>query len=153
MFVICYKKEFFWCIYILFSSIYCVKKNKYVIYYWSTFVQNLLAKYDPKTRRLSLDNFIVACVQIQRLTTSFKTRDREMRGQATMAYEDFIGVALGAHNWIFHLFCKDFSASGWKIVISLARVPHWSTVTFVCHLLQKRIFLVYLYTIFLNILR
>merc|ERR1712051_599040 len=62
-----------------------------------TFVQNLLAKYDPKTRRLSLDNFIVACVQIQRLTTSFKTRDREMRGQATMAYEDFIGIALGAH--------------------------------------------------------
>ena len=118
-----------------------------------TFVQNLLAKYDPKTRRLSLDNFIVACVQIQRLTTSFKTRDREMRGQATMAYEDFIGIALGAHNWIFHLFCKDFSASGWKIFISLARVPHWSTVTFVCHLLQKRIFLVYLYTIFLNILR
>ena len=63
-----------------------------------TFVQNLLAKYDPKTRRLSLDNFIVACVQIQRLTTSFKTRDREMRGQATMAYEDFVGIALGAHN-------------------------------------------------------
>merc|ERR1712051_859474 len=63
-----------------------------------TFVQNLLAKYDPKTRSLSLDNFIVACVQIQRLTTSFKTRDREMRGQATMAYEDFIGIALGAHN-------------------------------------------------------
>merc|ERR1711971_905051 len=63
-----------------------------------TFVQNLLAKFDPKTRRLSLDNFIVACVHIQRLTTSFKTRDREMRGQATMAYEDFIGIALGAHN-------------------------------------------------------
>ena len=63
-----------------------------------TFTQNLLAKYDPRTRRLSLDNFIVACVQIQRLTTSFRTRDREMRGQATMAYEDFVGIALGAHN-------------------------------------------------------
>ena len=75
-----------------------------------TFVQNLLAKYDPKTRRLSLDNFIVACVQIQRLTTSFKTRDREMRGQATMAYEDFVGIALGAHNWFFPSFCKDFSS-------------------------------------------
>merc|ERR1712110_669363 len=63
-----------------------------------TFVQNLLAKYDPKTRRLTLDNFIVACTQIQRLTTSFRTRDREMRGQATLAYEDFVGLALGAHN-------------------------------------------------------
>merc|ERR1711868_149148 len=49
-----------------------------------TFVQNLLAKYDPRTRRLTLDNFIVACVQIQRLTTSFRNRDREMRGQATI---------------------------------------------------------------------
>ena len=31
-------KKKFWCIYILFSSIYCIKKNKYVIYYWSTFM-------------------------------------------------------------------------------------------------------------------
>jgi len=63
-----------------------------------TFVGNLLAKYDARTRRLTLDNFIVACVQIQRLTNSFRTRDKEMRGQATLAYEDFIGIALGAHN-------------------------------------------------------
>ena len=33
-----------------------------------TFVQNLLAKYDPRTRKLTLDNFIVSCVQIKRLT-------------------------------------------------------------------------------------
>jgi len=63
-----------------------------------TFVQNLLAKYDARTRRLTLDNFIVASVQIQRLTASFRNRDREMRGQATLGYEDFIGIALGAHN-------------------------------------------------------
>merc|ERR1739840_32306 len=63
-----------------------------------TFVQNLLSKYDPRTRRLTPDNFIVASVQIQRLTTSFRNRDREMRGQATLAYEDFVGLALGAHN-------------------------------------------------------
>ena len=63
-----------------------------------TFVQNLLSKYDPRTRRLTLDNFIVASVQIQRLTTSFRNRDREMRGQATLAYEDFVGLALGAQN-------------------------------------------------------
>jgi len=63
-----------------------------------TFVGNLLAKYDARSRRLTLDNFIVACVQIQRLTNSFRTRDKEMRGQATLAYEDFVGIALGAHN-------------------------------------------------------
>ena len=37
-----------------------------------TFVQNLLAKYDSRTRRLTLDNFIVACVQIKRLTGKIK---------------------------------------------------------------------------------
>ena len=62
-----------------------------------TFIQNILAKYDSRTRRLTLDNFIVVCVQIKRLTDSFRTRDREMRGQAMLQYEDFIGLALGAH--------------------------------------------------------
>ena len=62
-----------------------------------TFVQNLLAKYDAKTRKLTLDNFIVVCVNIKRLTDSFRARDREMRGEANMQYEDFIGLALGAH--------------------------------------------------------
>jgi len=62
-----------------------------------TFVRNLLNKYDPRGRRLTLDNFIVASVQIKKLTDSFRNRDREMRGQATFSYEDFVGVALGAH--------------------------------------------------------
>merc|ERR1712013_368267 len=33
-----------------------------------TFVQNLLAKYDSRSRKLTLDNFIVASVNIKRLT-------------------------------------------------------------------------------------
>ena len=33
-----------------------------------TFVTNLLSKYDPRTKKLTLDNFIVASVQIKRLT-------------------------------------------------------------------------------------
>jgi len=62
-----------------------------------TFVQNLLAKYDSRTRRLTLDNFIVACVQIKRLTDGFRSRDRQMQGTATIQYEDFIGLAMGVH--------------------------------------------------------
>jgi len=62
-----------------------------------TFVQNLLAKYDSRTRRLTLDNFIVTCVQIKRLTDGFRSRDRAMQGQATIQYEDFIGLAMGVH--------------------------------------------------------
>merc|ERR1712107_718868 len=44
-----------------------------------TFIQNLLLKYDQKTKRMTLDNFIVASVQIKRLTDSFRSRDREMQ--------------------------------------------------------------------------
>jgi len=62
-----------------------------------TFISNLLAKYDPRGRRLTLDYFIVCNVQIKRLTDSFRSRDKEMRGTATLAYEDFIGIAMGAH--------------------------------------------------------
>merc|ERR1711872_347190 len=62
-----------------------------------TFIQNILTKYDPRNRRLTLDNFIVVCFSLKRLTDSFKRRDREMRGQALIGYEDFVGLALGAH--------------------------------------------------------
>jgi len=62
-----------------------------------TFVRNVLTKFDVKNKKLTLDNFIVVSVQIKRLTDSFRTRDRDMRGQATLGYEDFVGLALGAH--------------------------------------------------------
>jgi len=62
-----------------------------------TFVQNLLTKFDPRGRKLTLDNFIISMVQIKRLTDSFRSRDREMRGTATLQYEDFVGLALGCH--------------------------------------------------------
>jgi len=61
------------------------------------FVQNLLLKYDHRTKRLTLDNFIIACVHIKRLTDGFRVRDRAMQGQITIHYEDFIGLAMGAH--------------------------------------------------------
>lgn len=61
------------------------------------FVSNLVVKYSPRERRMTLEQFIVACVQIRRLTDSFRTRDADMRGQATLQYEDFVGLAMGAH--------------------------------------------------------
>ena len=33
------------------------------------------------------------------LTVKIFSRDRDMRGSATLAYEDFIGLAMGAHSW------------------------------------------------------
>merc|ERR1712107_681455 len=48
------------------------------------FTQNVLAKLDPRDRKLTLDNFIVVSVQVKRLTDSFRTRDKEMKGQALL---------------------------------------------------------------------
>jgi len=62
-----------------------------------TFVNNVLVKYSPRDRKMTLDNFIVSSVQIKRLTESFRARDTQMMGQATLHYEDFVGLAMGAH--------------------------------------------------------
>ena len=59
--------------------------------------QNILIKYDARSRRLNLDNFIMVLTQLRRLTESFKRRDVERRGQALLAYEDFLGLSIGAH--------------------------------------------------------
>ena len=52
-----------------------------------TFLQKLLAKYDSRQRKGTLDNLIVASVNIKRLTDSGRTGDREMRGQSTLQFE------------------------------------------------------------------
>lgn len=43
---------------------------------------------------MSVDQFIVICVQIQRFTEAFRQRDREMKGSITIGFEDFLSVAL-----------------------------------------------------------
>ena len=59
------------------------------------FVHSLLSKYDMRTKKLSLDNFIVITMRIKRLTDGFRNRDQMKNGQATMQYEDFLGLAMG----------------------------------------------------------
>jgi len=62
------------------------------------FIQNLSSKYGapPGSRGVTLDTFIIMTTQVQRLTDAFRTRDTEMKGQATLMYEDFLGIATGA---------------------------------------------------------
>jgi len=63
----------------------------------SNFVQNLLAKYDSGSGKLTMDQFILICVRIQRLTNGFRSRDHAMQGTIVLQYEDFIGLALDVH--------------------------------------------------------
>ncbi|XP_046382423.1 peflin-like [Ischnura elegans] len=59
------------------------------------FVKNLISRSDPvKHNNISVDQFIVICVQIQRFTEAFKQRDHEMKGLITIGFEEFLTVAL-----------------------------------------------------------
>lgn len=59
------------------------------------FIQYLIAKNDPINRKeISVDQFIVTCIQIQRFTDAFRVRDTEQKGIITIGFEDFLGIAL-----------------------------------------------------------
>ncbi|XP_055609130.1 peflin [Uranotaenia lowii] len=59
------------------------------------FIQFLISKNDPVTNKeISVDQFIVTCVQLQRFTEAFRVRDTEQKGVITIGFEDFIHIAL-----------------------------------------------------------
>lgn len=59
------------------------------------FIRFLIVKSDPENHRImSVDQFIVVCVQIQRFTEAFRQRDTERNGTISIAFEDFLNVAL-----------------------------------------------------------
>lgn len=59
------------------------------------FIKFLIKKSDVANHRLmSVDQFIVVCVQIQRFTEAFRQRDKEMKGMISIDFEDFLSVAL-----------------------------------------------------------
>lgn len=59
------------------------------------FIKFLIARSDLKNhQQISVDQFIVVCVQIQRLTEAFRVRDKEMKGSINIAFEDFLTVAI-----------------------------------------------------------
>lgn len=59
------------------------------------FIKFLIHRCDVLNHRMmSVDQFIVVCVQIQRFTEAFRQRDSEMRGTITIGFEDFLSVAL-----------------------------------------------------------
>ncbi|KAL0116036.1 hypothetical protein PUN28_011116 [Cardiocondyla obscurior] len=61
----------------------------------SQFIQFLIKKSDLRGHQsITIDQFIVLCVQIQRFTEAFRTRDTDQTGTITIGFEDFLGVAL-----------------------------------------------------------
>lgn len=63
------------------------------------FVQFLIQVNDPVNRReISVDQFIVLCVKVQRFTDAFRQRDTQQQGMITIGFEDFLGIALNCTN-------------------------------------------------------
>lgn len=63
------------------------------------FVQFLISVNDPVTKKdISVDQFIVLCVKVQRFTDAFRQRDTQQQGVITIGFEDFLGIALNCTN-------------------------------------------------------
>lgn len=58
------------------------------------FINFLAKRSDPKDGKITVDHFIVMCVQIQRFTEAFRQRDTQQNGTITIGFEDFLNVAL-----------------------------------------------------------
>lgn len=57
------------------------------------FTQQLTAKsHDHK--EVTVDEFILLCVNVQRLTEAFRVRDAQQNGTITINFEDFLSVVL-----------------------------------------------------------
>lgn len=58
------------------------------------FISFLTKRADPSRGKISVDSFIVLCVQLQRFTEAFKVRDTQQNGTVTIGFEDFLNIAL-----------------------------------------------------------
>lgn len=59
------------------------------------FISFLIKKSDLSGHQsITVDQFIVLCVQIQRFTEAFRVRDTDQTGTISIGFEDFLGVAL-----------------------------------------------------------
>ena len=59
------------------------------------FAQLVVMRYDPQAKqRLTLDNFIQACVLLKSVTDTFRGKDKNMSGVIQISYEEFLTMVL-----------------------------------------------------------
>lgn len=62
------------------------------------FIKYLIDKNDVQNHKsITVDQFIVSMVQIQKFTDAFRARDTEMKGTIVISFEDFMSVALSCN--------------------------------------------------------
>ena len=59
------------------------------------FASMVVYRYDPLAKqRLSLDNFIQACVLLKSITDTFRQRDTQGQGSIQVNYDDFMTMVM-----------------------------------------------------------
>ncbi|XP_050293615.1 peflin-like isoform X1 [Anthonomus grandis grandis] len=58
------------------------------------FIKFLITRNNPKAKKMSLDQYIITCIQIQRFTDEFKNRDINYSGSINIKYEDFLEMIM-----------------------------------------------------------
>ncbi|CAH0559221.1 unnamed protein product [Brassicogethes aeneus] len=58
------------------------------------FIRYLITRNNPKAKKISLDQYIITCIQIQRYTDEFKSRDTNYSGHINMKYEEFLELIM-----------------------------------------------------------
>ncbi|XP_060524440.1 peflin-like [Cylas formicarius] len=58
------------------------------------FIKFLVTRTNPKAKKISLDQYLITCIQIQRFTDEFKNRDVDYSGTISITYEDFLEMIL-----------------------------------------------------------
>ncbi|XP_019870231.1 peflin-like isoform X2 [Aethina tumida] len=58
------------------------------------FIRYLITRNDPKAKKISLDQYLITCIQIQKYTDEFKSRDTNYSGNINMKYEEFLELIM-----------------------------------------------------------
>ncbi|XP_022917445.2 peflin-like [Onthophagus taurus] len=61
------------------------------------FVELVMKVFGENSNEMTLDEFIMACVEIQKYTEAFRVRDLECIGTISLEYEDFLKIFLNGY--------------------------------------------------------
>ena len=62
------------------------------------FVTFLIGVNNPNKRSITIDQFIVLCIKVQRFSDSFRQRDALGQGMISIGFEDLVGIGLSSTN-------------------------------------------------------
>lgn len=64
------------------------------IHFSPDFIHFLITRNNPNARKISLDQYLIICIQIQKFTDEFKGRDAALEGKIELGYEDFLELIM-----------------------------------------------------------